>query len=328
MPLGRIKSWLKSLFPSAGEDDGIIRAVRSLPKVRQIADFWGKLTAPGTLVTSLKEAVKEFFADNCPHLAAAIAYYLLFSLFPIILVMISVTGFILRSPALEAQVIEGIGNFIPVSGDFITSTIKAVISARGAIGIAATIGLIVAGTSVFNAIRKSLNAAWCIRKPRHFFLERLLEFSMLLGTGFLFLVWVLLTAGLRVIRELNVPVFGSILSGSDFFWNIAVGLVSIVLTFVVFLFLYRFVPNTQVWWRDVWLGALAAAICFELVKSGFVWLVGNFTQYNLVYGSVGTVIALLVWTYVSAVTFLFWAKLTSVYANRRCRLRAVSTNLE
>jgi len=91
------------------------------------------------------------------------------------------------------------------------------------------------------------------------------------------------------------------------------------LAFVVFLFLYRFVPNTQVSWRDVWMGALVAAICFEITKSAFVWFVGNFSYYNLVYGPVGTVIALLVWTYMSALILLFCAELTSVYTKRQYR---------
>lgn len=313
----------------ATEDRGKRKVVRSrgivtsFSRVMHEVAFWKATAIIRNVTTLTREVVSEFATDNCHHLAAAISYYLLFSLFPLALAITSVIGFILRSQALEAQVIEGIGNFLPVSGDFIANTIQGVVRARGVTGIAATIGLIWAGTSVFNVVRKSLNTAWCIRQPRHFFLERLLELSMLVGASLILFGWVLLTAILRVTRGLDLPVFGSILAGSDFFWDFVVACASTAIAFVVFLLLYKFIPNTDVRWKDIWLGALAAAVSFEVIKTAFVWFVSNFSQYNLVYGSVGTVIALLVWTYLSAVTFLFWAKVTSVYARRRCLLPTV-----
>ncbi|MFC1904480.1 YihY/virulence factor BrkB family protein [Chloroflexota bacterium] len=271
---------------------------------------------PWKLIDFMKVVIHEFTTDNCPHLAAAISYYFLFSLFPLTLAVISAMGFVLRSPALEAQVIKGIGDLLPVSGDFITGTIRGVVSARGATGIVATIGLIWGGTSVFNAIRKALNTAWGIRRPHPFIHARLLELVMMAGAGSLLLISVSLTTSVRIIRELNQPIFMSILLHNGFFWHSIVILISLTITFLVFIFLYWIVPNMAVRWRGIWVGALAAAICFEVTKSAFIWFVGNFTQYNLVYGPVGTIIALLVWTYVSAIIFLFFAKVTSVYARR------------
>ena len=265
----------------------------------------------------IKEAVREFFVDNCPQLAAAISFYLLLALFPLALVAISVTGFILKSPSAQAKVIVGIGNLLPVSGHFIAGTIAGVVSARGPIGIVATIALIVGGMSVFYAVSRSLNAAWGIRQPRPFFRERLVDFSMMVGAGLLVLISVLLTAGLRVMGQADLPAWGSVFFESVLFWRGVIFLVCAALTFVVFLFLYRFVPNTQVRWGDVWGGALAAAICFEVTKFAFVWFVGNFIHYNLVYGPIGTLIALLMWIYISAVLLLFCAKFTAVYARQR-----------
>jgi len=265
----------------------------------------------------IREVVREFFVDNCPQLAAAISFYLLFALFPLGLVAISVTGFVLKSPTARAEVIAGIGNLLPVSGHFIAGTIAGVVSARGTIGILATVALIVGGMSVFYAVSRSLNAAWGIRQPRPFFRERLVDFCMMVGAGLLLLISILLTAGLKVIGQAGLPAWGAAFFESVLFWRGMIFLVSAALTFVVFLFLYRFVPNTQVRWRDVWGGALAAAICFEITKSAFVWFVGNFIQYNLVYGPVGTLIALLMWIYISAVILLFCAKFTAVYARQR-----------
>ena len=265
----------------------------------------------------MKEAVKEFFIDNCTQLAAAVSFFLLFSLFPLALVAISVTGFILKSPTAQEQLISGIGDLIPISSTFITSTITGVVSARGTLGIFAIIGLLVGGLSVFYSVSKSLNAAWGVRQPRSFLHERLVDFCMMVGAGLLLLISISLTAGFRVVGQLNLPAWGSMFLTNVLFWHCLVLLISAVLTFVVFLFLYRFVPNTPVRWRDIWGGALAAAICFEGTKFFFLWFVGNFGRYNLIYGPIGALIALLMWTYVSALIFLFCVKLTSVYVRRR-----------
>ena len=272
---------------------------------------------PKELMSFMKEAVKEFFVDNCTQLAAAVSFFLLFSLFPLALVAISVTGFILKSPTAQEQLISGIGDLIPISSTFITSTITGVVSARGTLGIFAIIGLLVGGLSVFYSVSKSLNAAWGIHQPRTFLRERLVDFCMMVGAGLLLLISISLTAGFRVVGQLNLPAWGSMFLTNVLFWHCLVFFISAVLTFVVFLFLYRFVPNTPVRWRDIWGGALAAAICFEGTKFFFLWFVGNFGRYNLIYGPIGALIALLMWTYVSAVIFLFCAKLTSVYARRR-----------
>ncbi|MCK4722833.1 MAG: YihY/virulence factor BrkB family protein, partial [Dehalococcoidia bacterium] len=133
----------------------------------------------------------------------------------------------------------------------------------------------------------------------------------------LLLISISLTAGFRVVGQVTLPAWGSMFLTNVLFWHCLVFFLSAVLTFVVFLFLYRFVPNTPVRWRDIWGGALAAAVCFEGTKFFFLWFVGNFGRYNLIYGPIGALIALLMWTYVSAVIFLFCAKLTSVYARQR-----------
>ena len=91
---------------------------------------------------------QEFTADNCPLLAASISYYVLFSLFPLILVVISIAGFIFESSVREMQIISAIRNLLPVSSEFITNTVHGVVKARGAIGIIAALGLIWSGTSV------------------------------------------------------------------------------------------------------------------------------------------------------------------------------------
>jgi membrane protein len=133
----------------------------------------------------------------------------------------------------------------------------------------------------------------------------------MLGLGAFLLVYVGMTATFNFIESTNV--FGGRFAEGGLFWEFMVILASIAIAFVGFLLLYEFIPNTRTPWRHVWAGALIAAVLFEIVKNVFVWFVGKFATYNLVYGSIGTIIALMTWAYISAVIMLFCAKLISIY---------------
>ncbi len=271
-------------------------------------------------VTMIKRAVHEFLTDNCTHLAAAISYYLLLSLFPLALAAISILSVVSRSPDVEAKVTNAITAVLPLSGDLVSAAIKDFSPGVGAAGAIATIGLLWSGTGVFNAIRKSLNTAWGIKTPRSFLRERLLELVMMLGFGLFLLVYVGVTTAFTVIRSASLSVFGERLMEGGLFWHAMVIIASTIIGFVGFLFLYKFVPNTRVRWKNIWIGALMAAVMFEIVKDAFVWFVGKFATYNLVYGTIGTVIALMTWTYISAVILLFCAKLISIYPRMKSSL--------
>ena len=270
--------------------------------------------------TMMKRAVQEFLTDNCTHLAAAISYYLLLSLFPLALAAISILSYVSRSPDVQANVTKAITDVLPVSGDFVSTTIRDVAPGWGAASAIGIIGLLWAGTGVFNATRKSLNTAWGIKQPRSFLRERLIEFIMMLGLGVFLIVYVGMTAAFNFFQSTNV--LGGRFVEGGIFWESMVILASIAIAFVGFFLLYEFIPNTRVPWRHVWVGALIAAVLFEIVKNIFVWFVGKFATYNLVYGSIGTIIALMTWSYISAMILLFCAKLISIYPRMKSSLLA------
>jgi membrane protein len=266
------------------------------------------------LVSIAKGSLDEFLTDNCQYLAAAISYYVLFSFFPLAVAALSLAGFVLRSPEIEARVLESIGELLPVSGELIASTIRSVVQARGVTGFLATVGLIWAGTAVFAAVRKSLNTAWGIREPRPFVRDRLVELGMMLVAGLLVLLSMSLIIALQAARDLSLSVFEGT---SDLFWNlITSGLVTAV-AFSLFLFLYWFVPKAPIRLADVWIGALGAAIAFEASSVAFVWYTARFATYHLIYGPLSAVIVFLVWNYISAIILLMGAKLSHVLARRR-----------
>lgn len=268
------------------------------------------------LMGFLRKVVNEYLTDNCPHLAASIAFYTFFSLFPLTLAAISMLGWMTSDPEIESEVIETVGDLLPVESEFITKTINGVTDNWEATGIVAIIGLLWGGSSVFNALRKSLNAAWGVRRPRAFVVDRFLELCMMIGLGVLLLASFGATASLRVIKKYSITTTEVAFFKGDLFWSAMLIITTISMAFVTFLLLYKFIPNTKVRWRDVWGGAFLAAVGFEAVKQLFVWYATTYSPYNVVYGTVSNVIAVMVWLYVSAVVMLFCGKLTAVYSRR------------
>ena len=262
------------------------------------------------------DAVNDFLAKNCPYIAGAISFYTLFSSFPLALAIISVAGYVLPGHEDEfiarQQLVKDIGEVIPVSTSFIADTLQGVVNTRAITGIASILGLLWASTAAFSAIRKGINAAWGIKKTRPFLKERLIDLALVVGAGVL-VVLILFAASIFGFFSEITSVLIPDVNISKSFWGIAAKIITAVLSFLTFLILYRFLPNTRVSLNDVWLGSLLASMAFEGAKWGFVWYVTTFPIYNVVYGSVGAIMALLTWVYVSAIILLFGALITSRY---------------
>lgn len=259
-------------------------------------------------VSYIRLAVNEFLDDNGAHLSAAISYYVLFSLFPLLLAAVSIMGFVL--PAMEDQVIEWFSIFLPeVSTDLVISNIGTLEQFRGTTLVIALIGLLWAGTSMFNVTRKTLNIIWGITIPRPFFHERFMELVMMAGVGSLMLISFGLTIAIGFVSRFlpSAPWMQWVNT-----YSLGVVLPAVII-FLIFIFLYRFTPYVKLRWKDVWIEALLAAIAVEIVKHGFVWYISSrFNPYDIVYGTIGVVVALLIWVFISAIIFLFCAEMASL----------------
>ncbi|MFC2050426.1 YihY/virulence factor BrkB family protein [Chloroflexota bacterium] len=270
-----------------------------------------KSIASWKIVVLLKKTVREFTTDNCPLLAAAISYYLLLSMFPFLLGIISLSSFFVYAPALQEQIFQAFKYLIPVSQDFILNTINSVIDARGAIGIISIILLLFGCLAFFNAIRKSLNTAWGIHKASSLIRGQLTNFAMILGAVLLLFISRFITIILNISENMLSTVAQQPLTNLVLL-HLLVVIIDIALAFLVFIILYKFVPERRIRWRDVWVSALAGAVCFEIISIVFMLYLDTFNPYNLIYGSLGAIIALLIWTYLAALIFLFFAKISAV----------------
>lgn len=259
------------------------------------------------------DMVNDFLSKNCPYVAGAIAFYMFFSIFPLILAIISVWGFFLGPNVNQVELAEQVADVIPISSDFVAQTVRGVASARVITGVVSVLGLMWASSAAFGAIRKGINIAWGIQKTRPFIKERLIDMALVAGAGILMVTLLFVAPTASSIHKGLEFVFPDI--DFDFLFMAVSRAASPILSLLTFMFLYRYMPNTDVGFRDVWPGALFACLGFEAAKWGFLQYVNTYSLHNVLYGSVGAIMALLGWVYVSAVILLFGALLTSRYAS-------------
>ncbi len=262
-------------------------------------------------------SIQKFGDDRCTHMAAAISYYALFSLFPLLILMVAIFGIFLQSSSLQKDLVDHVLEFLPLTADKGRNEVRDAIDAIAGIsiplGMVGLLGLAWSASAMFGAIRTSLNIAWDIKTPRHFVKQKLLDLGMVAGIGVFFLLSIGTTALLRTTQEASSNVLGPLSSDTAFFWRVIPYLMPAIFSFGAFVLLYRFVPAAPIRIGDVWPGALIAAIFFETTKNGFSFYVANFGHYDVVYGSLGAVVALLFWMYLSAVALLFGAEVASEY---------------
>ncbi len=272
------------------------------------------------LLTLSRRSVEEFFADSCTQMAAAISYYVLFSIFPLLIFLVGVMGFFLADSQLEREVIDAVHGFIPLSEDEgrgeVTEAVEGVAGvSSGALGLFGLIGMAWSGSNMFGIIRRSINTAYDLEYQRPAVQQKLLDLAMVAGVGAFFLVSIGATGFLRVARQRSeeIPYLGDAAEQAGFAWDAISFLIPLALSFLAFTFLYWVVPAAKVRLRDVWLGALVAAFLFQVTTIGFSIYLENFANYGLVYGSLGAVVAFLFWVYLVANILLVGAEVASEY---------------
>ncbi len=269
---------------------------------------------PGVLQL-IKCGLEEFAAANGFHLAAALSYYFLLSFVPLILGALSLTGFLIHSSELQMQLINWLKGIFPASPDFIERGVRGIMAMRKEAGIVAGAVLILVGNGLFNALQRSINAVWGIGEPRPFRYERLMELGMMIGTVSLIFAAFQIATALRTAYVAHLPILGRYFANPSALWTAITVAVGIAFSFGAFLVLFKFIPNTEVRWRDAIIGALVAAGCFEGTRHLFInYITARSLYYSLIFGPLGTLIALLVWVYVSALIILLCAEFTSLFS--------------
>jgi membrane protein len=278
----------------------------------------------GNVFSLLKQTFQEWLQDKAPQLGAALAYYTVFSLAPLILVLLAIVGVIFRDNPAGAwnKITQQMSYFLDPSALQVVQSIAQKASQPGKSTIATIIGIALAlfgASGVFGQLQDALNTIWGVKaKPGTgvwgFLRARFLSFAMVGGICFLLLVSLAVEALLKGFSHY----VQSVLPGG---LGIAVS-VYLVFDFAVvvllFAMIFKFLPDVQIQWRDVWIGAIITAILFGIGK----WLLGFYLGSGAAgsaYGAASSLITLLLWVYYSSQILLFGAEFTQVYAARSGR---------
>ena len=262
---------------------------------------------------------KELGDDDAAHLSAGVAYYSVFSVFPLLLGLLAISGTVFTSITLQEQFLDYVTESMPGSKEFVTTNIEELVRFRGALGIGAILGLLWSGSSAFGAMSRAINRAWDVDKDRPFYVAKTLHIIIALGVGILFLLSSFASVAIELLLNYSRDLG---LTEHEFFLDFGLGNLMLKalpwsITLAVFLLLYRFVPNCKTYWRYVWTGAVVAAILFEASKGIFMWYLVNVANYELIYGSVASMMVLMSWAYVSAFILILGAEISSEYGRMR-----------
>ena len=277
------------------------------------------------LPTLFKLSFQDWKEDNASRLSASLAYYTIFSLAPMLLIILAVTSIFWSREAVQDQVFTQVEGLVGAEGrTFISDLLTSASSpARGILGtIIGVITLLWGALGVFNELHNALNTIWEVEEEedtKSGFIEglkkllfgRLLSFGMILGIGFLLLVSLVISAGLSAMQE----TIGNAVPLSEILLQILNLIVSIAVITVLFALIFKFLPDAEIAWRDVWLGAFVTALLFSLGKFLIGLYIGNSTVGSS-FGAAGSLVLLLLWIYYSAQILLFGAEFTQVYANQ------------
>lgn len=271
-------------------------------------------------------AVVEFYqSDDLTH-AAAVAYYALLSLFPFLLICISILGSATVAAADRQAVLSFAFRYFPRQFDFMTTQLDAFRNTHVQVGIGGGIALVWASLGVFGAISSAVNHAWGVEKQRSFWGHRIFSFLMLAAAGVLLLVALLLTSAVQVAEaSWFARVYGRY-PALDVLRGLTIRYAALLLPSLVFGLIYYFVPNVKVLVKDVWLGALFTGLLWDAGLAGFSWFVRDISRFSVIHGSIGTVVVFLLWVYISAVILLYGVEFTAAYGKMRRDLRAAAAD--
>ena len=251
--------------------------------------------------------------------AAAIAYYALLSLFPFLLLVISMLGSITADEADRLTVLTFVFRYFPTQFDFVNTQLDAFRQTRVQLGVAGGLALIWASLGVFGAVTSAVNDAWGVEKQRSFLKHRMVSFLMLVAGGGVMIVGLLLVGAVQVAQA---SWFGVMLT--RFRWLQALQTLAFTYSATIVLILavglvYYFIPNAKTRFRDVWVGAVLTGVLWRLALDGFSWYIGRSGQLTFIHGSIAAVVVFLLWIYVSSVILMYGVEFTAAYARLRRR---------
>jgi len=266
-----------------------------------------------------KESFSQWSDDYAPSMGAALAYYTIFSIAPLIVIVIAVAGFVFGAEAARGEIFAQLRGMV---GDDGAAAVQGLVKSASEPGkgtfaaIAGVVTLLLGATTVFGELQSDLDRIWDVPKSTESGIKallrgRMLSFGMILGIGFLLLVSLVLSAGLAALARFWDSWFAG--------WEVVLQAVNFFVSFAIitglFAMIYKLLPRCKIEWRDVWVGAMVTSLLFAIGKL----LIGLYLGKSGVasgFGAAGSLVIVLLWVYYSSQIFLLGAEFTKTYAHR------------
>jgi membrane protein len=262
------------------------------------------------LAPSLKHAFRDFyFEDDIPNLAASLAFFALLSFIPLLILIIVTLGYVLEgSEAAYQQVLDLLDQVAPhvVTGVF--QEIRDIITFKFTAGWISAVILLWAGSRVFEIMESALNDVWSLKEDRPFIQRTALAIILVPGMVLFLGLSMSISALYSVSQQVELPYIHVQLADIPILWNLLGNLIPVMVSIVGFYFVYRLIAATHVHRKDAFIGAVTAAILWEIIKRGYDFWVTNIWAESMVFGSLGTMAVFVIWVYLSCMILLFGAE--------------------
>jgi membrane protein len=286
------RAWPAGTMPDAGA------------KMEIIEKRWSKLRQV------LYAALLSFFAEDSLMVAGSIAYHSLLAIFPLLLLLLGVSGLYIRHYELTGHLSVVLQRYLPVRTDIIMQNLVSISHAYGRIGVASFLLLLWSSSGVFLPLETSLNRAWEVGPGRPWWRSRLLALEMAFVVGCLLLVSTV-SVGLEIVirRRLDILLGPTLQFLVVLLYHLLTAVSSFSIALLAFVIIFQRLPNRPIGFRQAFPGALLTAILWELARIGFAFLL-RFFNYRHVYGSIGVVVSFMTWAYITSGVVLFGAQIS------------------
>lgn len=278
---------------------------------KQASEVWEWLCTPNgwprRTARLLWLSGKDFFDDDGPHWAAALSYYAVLSLFPLLLALASLAALFVDPAWAVGRAVATLATFLPLGDQLIAETVRGALATGGPVGVLSTLVLLWSGSRVFSTLTHALNAAYDVEEPYVLWKRLGVELSMVLSVGLLFVL--ALSSGFLL--GLVTQLLGVLPHQRGFLLQMLKAGVPLALLTFTFYLVYRYVPRAHTDRNAALAGALVAVLLYALARPLFVYYLETFARYNLIYGSLSIIIVLLVWIWLVSVIVLYGGEVAS-----------------
>lgn len=276
---------------------------------------WVETQGPTPLRVAM-HAIRSFSVLHAPQAAASIAFYALLSLFPLVILLVSLASRFLMIAEAQELVVDFVVSMLPGTEQLIFDNISQLLRARRTSSVVGILGLLWSASTVFAYVERNLNLAWPNASRRGILRQRLIALLLMAVTLVLLLLAATASrAAVSIINRLDIPLMGGWHIAGSALWPPLSALVPLVLIFAMYLLLYKYLPNVAVHWREAAWGALISALLWELCVQGFAWYLGSsLNRFNVLYGSLGTLVVFMLFVYMNGYVVLLGAHVSAAVA--------------